>query len=89
MSNIIHHSQASPHEYTALDKAFVVETDASIRGLGAVLQDDGLCHPVAYASRSLTGNYGITELETSFGHSLTTTATFMAKKSLCTLTTQQ
>ncbi len=48
----------------------MVETDANIRGLLAVLsqlQEDGLCHPVAYASRSLTAaerNYGITELET-------------------------
>ncbi len=50
--------------FPALDKAFVVETDASIKGQ---LQDDGLCHPVAYASRSLTAaerNYEITELET-------------------------
>ena len=56
--------------YPTLDKAFIVETDASILGLGAVLsqtQPDGLCHPVAYASRSLTAaerNYGVTELET-------------------------
>ena len=56
--------------YPALDHDFVLETDASIKGLGAVLsqkQSDGLLHPVAYASRSLSGpeaNYGITELET-------------------------
>ena len=46
-----------------------METDASINGLGAVLQqkqDDSKLHPVAYASRSLTDaerNYSITELE--------------------------
>ena len=37
-------------------KPFLLETDASIEGLGAVLsqkQDDGRYHPVAYASRSL------------------------------------
>ena len=49
---------------------FVLETDASGVGLGAVLsqtQADGQLHPVAYASRSLDTserNYGITELET-------------------------
>ena len=56
--------------YPALDKDLVLETDANIQGLGAVLsqkQIDGLLHPVAYASRSLSGpeaNYSITELET-------------------------
>ncbi len=56
--------------YPSLDQAFVVETDASILALGAVLsqlQQDELYHPVAYASRSLTAaerNYGVTELET-------------------------
>jgi len=46
-------------------ETFLLETDAC-----AVLsqqQDDGQCHPIAYASRSLQGgekNYGITELET-------------------------
>ena len=46
-----------------------LETDASIKGLGAVLsqlQDDGCLHPVAYTSRSLSGaekQYAITELE--------------------------
>ena len=51
-------------------KFFILETDASIKGLGDVLsqlQDDGLAHPVAYASRSLTKGekgYAITELET-------------------------
>ena len=55
--------------YPSFDKPFVVETDASINGLGAVLQqkqDDSKLHPVAYASRSLTDaerNYSITELE--------------------------
>ena len=49
---------------------FVLETDASLEGLGAVLgqkQADGHVHPVAYASRSLHAherNYSITELET-------------------------
>eukprot|EP00731_Ephydatia_muelleri_P039043 Em1067g2a len=53
-----------------MTKPFVLETDASGSGVGAVLsqsQDDGTFHPVAYASRSLTrpeSNYGITELET-------------------------
>ena len=39
-------------------KPFLLETDASIEGLGAVLsqkQDDGRYHPVAYASRCLKG----------------------------------
>lgn len=51
-------------------KTFILETDASIEGLGAVLsqtQEDGSTHPIAYASRSLDKhekNYGISELET-------------------------
>ena len=49
---------------------FVLETDASIQGLGAVLllcQVDGKIHLTAYASRSLNvheHNYGITKIET-------------------------
>ena len=49
---------------------FILETDASTEGLGAVLaqqQSDGKVHPIAYASRSLNPherNYGITELKT-------------------------
>ena len=52
------------------DKEFILETDASGEGLGAVLaqkQADGCVHPVAYASRSLNPhekNYAISELET-------------------------
>ena len=52
------------------DKNFVLETDASGAGLGAVLsqkQADGYLHPVAYASRYLQPNeknYCISELET-------------------------
>ena len=44
--------------FTDFKKPFLLETDASIEGLGAVLsqkQDDGHCHPIAYASRGLKG----------------------------------
>ena len=50
-------------------KPFVLDTDACTSGLGAVLSqvgNDGLEHPVAYISRSLTKserNYNITRLE--------------------------
>ena len=40
-----------------LDKGFLLETDASIKGLGAVLsqqQKDDRMHPVAFASRALS-----------------------------------
>ena len=56
--------------YPSFNRPFVPETDASVRGLGAVLsqlQEDGQLHPVAYASRSLCAserNYSVTELET-------------------------
>ena len=49
---------------------FVLETDASLAGLGAVLSqkdESGHVHPVAYASRTLhthERNYHITKLET-------------------------
>ena len=52
------------------DCAFILETDASTVGLGAVFsqaQDDGTIHPIAYASRSVNRherNYAISELET-------------------------
>ena len=52
------------------DKPFVLETDASAQGLGALLsqvQDDKRLHPIAYASRALSPQekkYAITELET-------------------------
>ena len=55
--------------YPQFDRPFMLETDASGSGLGAVLaqhQEDGSVRPVAYASRSLQQhekNYGITELE--------------------------
>ena len=51
-------------------EGFVLETDASIMGLGAVLsqkQNDGKLHPIAFASRALSPpekNYAVTELET-------------------------
>lgn len=56
--------------YPHFQEPFVLETDASIKGLGAILsqrQGDGKMHPVAYASRALSlpkKNYGISELKT-------------------------
>ena len=56
--------------YPSFDRPFVLETDASIAGVGAMLsqpQEDGMLHPVAYASHALTlseKNYAITELDT-------------------------
>ena len=56
--------------YPSFEKEFTLETDASVLGLGAVLsqvQEDGLLHPVAYASRATSPserNHGITDLET-------------------------
>ena len=64
--------------YPSFNKPFTVETDACLNGLGAVLQqtqEDSKLHPVAYASRSLTGterNYSITELEVLAVYSLGT-----------------
>ena len=55
--------------FTDLEKPFVLETDASGIGLGAVLlqeQEDRKLHPVAYASRALHGsqkNYHSSKLE--------------------------
>ena len=44
--------------FTDFKKPFLLETDASIEGLGTVLsqeQDDGRYHPVAYTSHGLKG----------------------------------
>ena len=55
--------------YPCFTKPFVLHTDASGLGLGAVLeqeQEDGRLHPVSYASRTLSkheSRYGITDLE--------------------------
>ena len=57
--------------YPRFEKDFVLETDASARGLATVLsqiQSDENIHPIAYASRALPSsekNCGITDLETS------------------------
>ena len=56
--------------YPNFDFGFVLETDASYQGLGAVLSqklDDKLFHPVSFSSRALSPsekNYAVTELET-------------------------
>ena len=55
--------------YPKFDRPFILETDASGDGVGAILaqcQDDNSVKPVAYASRSLQQHekhYGVTELE--------------------------
>ena len=56
--------------YPNFYNGFILETDASCSGLGAIpsqVQEDGHVHPVSYASRALSPaewNYGITDLET-------------------------
>ena len=43
--------------YPNFTREFILETDASLKGLGAILlqqQEDGSIHVIAYASRSLT-----------------------------------
>ena len=55
--------------FADLEKPFVLETNASGIGLGAVLlqkQENGKLHPIAYASRALHGsqkNYHLSKLE--------------------------
>ena len=64
------HVNAPILAYPSFNQEFLLETDASVQGLGVVrsqVQDDWLSHPVAYASRALSPaekNYGITNLET-------------------------
>ena len=56
--------------YPNFDVGFVLKTDASYEGLGAVLSqklEDKLLHPVSFSSRALSPsekNYAVTELET-------------------------
>ena len=56
--------------YPNFDVDFILETDASVQGLGAILsqvQADGNPHPVSFASRALNDaerKYAITELKT-------------------------
>ena len=56
--------------YPNFTKSFRLETDACVKGLGAVLsqlQGDGKVHPVAYASTALSDPekcYPVIELET-------------------------
>ena len=56
--------------YPNFSKDFCLETDTSVKGLGAILSqagEDGKRHPVAYASCALSEperRYAITELET-------------------------
>ena len=56
--------------YPDFSEDFIIETDASRHGLGAILsqhQEDNKLRPVAYASQSVSvaeANYAITNLET-------------------------
>ena len=62
--------QAPVLQFTDFNQPFLLETDASGDGLGAVLsqkQSDGRYHPVTYGSRGLKGvRYSITPLIWSF-----------------------
>ena len=55
--------------FADFERSFLLETDASKEGLGAVLlqkQADGCYHPVAYGSQALTAheqNYHSSKLE--------------------------
>lgn len=56
--------------YLDFSKSFTLETDASVKGLGACrlsqVQEDKRLHPVAYASRALSAQekkYAIMELQ--------------------------
>ena len=56
--------------YPNFDMPFILHTDATIQGLGAMLEQerpDGKLHTIAYANRTLNKceqKYGITEMET-------------------------
>ena len=55
--------------FPKFNNGFILEMDASIKGLGAVFsqqQEDNQIHPVAFASRarSQQKNYSVTDLET-------------------------
>lgn len=59
--------EAPVHTYPNFERSFILETDASIKGLGAVLLqkgDDGRSYLIAYASRALAAPEKIYELET-------------------------
>ena len=63
--------EASVLSYLSFENDFILETNASIQPLGAIIllqyQTDEQLHLVAYASRALSAaekNYSITELET-------------------------
>ncbi len=53
------------HECPRVEDPFILETDASILGLGAILsqcQEDGQTHPASRSLNQAERNYGITEL---------------------------
>ena len=58
-------------DYPDFNRNFMLGTDASVKGIGAVLsqqQQDQRLHPITYANRALSiaeQRYAITELETS------------------------